>query len=187
MSTLSVNTIKPTSGNNLILSGSNIAIPGDLTVTGNIIGNISGSTTIGGILTVDQATGTATIVGSLIVSGGNTLHNVGAMTTGFGCFVASGSDAMAQGISTVATGTGSHAEGGASSAQGRNSHAEGGYFYYNPTLDQWVSAIAGGIAYGMGSHAEGSSTNANGLGSHTEGAGTAANGEFSHAEGGYAT
>jgi len=36
MSTLSVNTINPLSGNNLVLSGSNVAIPGDLTVTGSI-------------------------------------------------------------------------------------------------------------------------------------------------------
>jgi hypothetical protein len=37
MSTLKVNNIEPTSGNSLIISSSTVTIPGDLTVTGNII------------------------------------------------------------------------------------------------------------------------------------------------------
>ena len=125
MNTLSVNTINPLSGNNLILSGSNIAIPGNLTVTGNIIGNISGSATIGGIFVVSGST--ATISGSLIVSGGNTFHNIGAMTTGLGCTVTSGSDAMAQGLNTIASGIGSHAEGNNTIASGSFQHVQGQY------------------------------------------------------------
>jgi hypothetical protein len=38
MSILSVNAIQPTSGNNIVISG-------DLTITGNIVGTISGSIT----------------------------------------------------------------------------------------------------------------------------------------------
>jgi len=166
MSTLSVNTIQP-------LSGTTVTIPSDLTVNGNIIGNISGSVTIGGLLTVDSASNTTTIIGSVIISGSNTLHNVGAMTTGQNCFVSTGSNAMAQGLQTIAIGSGSH--------------AEGGYAIYDPNADAVIPIQNGGNASGMGSHAEGTATDARGIGSHAEGASTVASGAFSHAEGGYIT
>jgi hypothetical protein len=87
MSTLKVNNIEPTSGNSLIISSSTVTIPGDLTVTGNINGNISGSIEIGGFISIAGGSNqTMTVSGSLIVSGGNTFHNVGAMTTGFKLF-----------------------------------------------------------------------------------------------------
>ena len=43
MSTLLVNQINPVSGNTLTLSGSNIIIPGNLTITGNLSGSLTGS------------------------------------------------------------------------------------------------------------------------------------------------
>ena len=45
MSTLLVNQINPVSGNTLTLSGSNIIIPGNLTITGNLSGSLTGSVT----------------------------------------------------------------------------------------------------------------------------------------------
>ena len=153
MSTISTNTIQP-------LSGNTITIPGDLTVTGNINGNVSGSVQIAGIISIDPVTSETTISGSLIVSGGNTFHNVGAMTTGFGCIVLSGSDAMAQGYNTIASGSYSHAEGwyanakgtgshaeGVGTSTGVGSHAEGGNFIYDPYITG-TGTVYGGIVTG---------------------------------------
>jgi hypothetical protein len=45
MSTLFVNQINPVSGNSLTLSGSNIVIPGNLTIVGSLSGSLTGSVT----------------------------------------------------------------------------------------------------------------------------------------------
>jgi len=122
----------------------------------------SGSASLIGSLT---ATPTGVIItGSLIVSGSNTLNNVGPLTTGDINNIAS-SNSMAQGESTSATGNYSHAEGYYSLAAGDYSHAEGS-----------------GYAAGDYSHAEGGGI-ANGYQAHVEGALSYANGDYSHAEG----
>lgn len=122
----------------------------------------SGSASIIGSLT---ATPTGVIItGSLVVSGSNTLVNVGPLTTGDELNVAY-SSSMAQGGETLAIGLYSHAEGYQSTAIGDISHAEGGGTAYG----SYSHAEGGGITYGHGSHAEGSYTWARGDYSHTEG------------------
>jgi hypothetical protein len=110
----------------------------------------SGSTSLIGSLT---ATPTGVIItGSLIVSGSNTLNNVGPLTTGDINNIAH-SNSMAQGEETSATGNYSHAE-GIGNATGNYSHAEGG----GSANGDYSHAEGGGRANGDYSHAEGINT-----------------------------
>lgn len=78
-----------------------------------------------------------------------------------------GTQATAEGRTTIASGNYSHAEGIGATASGQTSHAEGSYT----------------TASGTQSHAEGSGATASGLASHAEGNSTTASGKYSHAEG----
>lgn len=78
-----------------------------------------------------------------------------------------GSNATAEGGSTIASSQCCHAEGLATTASANQCHAEG----------QWTTAS------GSCGHAEGKSTTASGICSHAEGQDTTASGTFSHAKG----
>ena len=104
-----------------------------------------------------------------------------------------GTNATAEGESTIASGNYSHAEGYATTAKGNYSHAEG---FYSNAVDWGAHAEGGGTligsiiyyggtAYGRGSHAEGCETYAKGQSSHTEGHYTTTWDDYSHAEGYY--
>jgi hypothetical protein len=136
----------------------------------------SGSASLIGSLT---ATPTGVIItGSLIVSGSNTLNNVGPLTTGDINNIAS-SNSMAQGESTSATGNYSHAEGLFTSTSGSYSHAEGQSTVTSGSYSHAEGFLS--IAFGDYSHAEGYSS-AYGTYAHSEGY-SLAFGTASHAEG----
>jgi len=92
---------------------------------------------------------------------------------------ASGIYSHAEGQNTKATGQYSHAEGFQTQAVGNHSHAEGqGY-----ASGQYSHAEGGATATGNYSHAEGQGTSATGVGSHAEGYSSQASGDYSHVEG----
>ena len=71
MSTLLVNQINPVSGNTLTLSGSNIIIPGNLTITGNLSGSLTGSVT----------SASYALTASYVLDGGSTTSTSSLLTT----------------------------------------------------------------------------------------------------------
>ena len=71
MSTLLVNQINPVSGNTLTLSGSNIIIPGNLTITGNLSGSLTGSVT----------SASYALTASYVLGGGSTTSTSSLLTT----------------------------------------------------------------------------------------------------------
>jgi hypothetical protein len=91
--------------------------------------------------------------------------------------------AVLKGGDNQANGDFSIAEGIKSVANGFASHAEGGYYGKLTTENgETVGYLAGGMAVGSSSHAEGIMTKAIGLGSHAQNYKTEASGEYSHAE-----
>jgi len=106
-----------------------------------------------------KTTGTAEVIGNLLVTGGE--------RQGDANNVISGTGPHAEGQLTQATGNYSHAEGALSRATSAGAHAEG----YNTR------------AVGSYSHAEGTTTRTDGVAAHAEGYLTTGSGAYSHAEG----
>jgi hypothetical protein len=119
------------------------------TTADGVLKNSSGS------IQIDPDLNLFIFTGSMTITGGNTLHNFGPMTTGHPNLVASGFCSMAQGSQNSASGEGSHAEG---------------------LLTR---------AIGIGSHTEGNRTYATGSYSHAEGFSTSASADYQHVQGQY--